>query len=770
MSTAAKGKEKDAGAAGPSDRKESFDTGAATADSKLSTSGTTETLPSEYEGSSTVPPYSAEAPLTETPAVPFVPPIVGTLIPNTFPSPDHQIAHLKLLHAFAAMRDQIENTAGIFAATVPGVGDPITDDLRLKDKRWSIFVSRAVYRFDKWWNTIPPQRGGAAWHRLQLGHSFTNDMEIATLHGQFMPFDRTLLPPLDVLMVWHAYTLNPRNFFEDCLRYGKLDFWFTGLPWVPINESIDPCTFEYKLDDSAVYKWEARTSLPFNNLDTPNYKGTCNSCKGTFEAPWNAPDDTGFADKNFKLVCPTLSCGKVHTVDTLAKDTFIADMDGMQHSSYPMPGTTLDLKGLPKSDKEHERAWDNVTFPNRLLVEVADSIRELPQNSGLSSVKTRLEGAILSTSIVTKAATTEHLKRGKFLNIHKVTIRRMMAAYWDNPWPQSINLVGAVLRQGTFVQKMVQDLDWYHSPAVRATVERAGVRYDRFITLMRIRSKKTLVPTLDIDLAWHTHQTMPLNYYTYTVQTALRFVDHDDKIDESKLSTAFEYTTKEYQKVYKEPYSECACWYCQVVRESAVGTVSRWFQKKPMQFECGTDEPRNHISTHGVVRVEDRAHEAQRKILKANLDKAYKRLCEERAKKGKKPPKRPEAWEYYYGPYYAYAYYPFGVAYIPPFGMDPCIGSGVYGCNPACVSTGAGAAGNCVAGTCGGLVASGGCAGGGCGSCGGGTAACGSSGGNCGGGGGGCGSGGAGGGDGGGGGGDGGGGGGCGGCGGCGGG
>ncbi|KAF3906084.1 hypothetical protein ABW21_db0208216 [Orbilia brochopaga] len=732
-----KGKELDAWGAGSSERKESTDTGATTAYSQFSTSGTTGTLPSEAGGSNAVPPYSAEAPPD---APPFVAPTVGPLNHNVFPTPDHQIVHLKLLHAFAAMRDQIENTAGIFAATVPGVGEPITDDLRLKDKRWSIFVSRAVYRFDKWWATIPAQRGGSAWHRLQLGYSFTSDMEAATLHGKTMPFDNTLLPPLDVLMVWHAYTLNPRNFFEDCLRHGKLDYWFTGLPWAQINECIDPVTFEYKLDDSAVYKWEARTKLPFNNIDTPNYKGLCKSCEAPFEAPWNTAENTGFADSNFKVICPTLSCGKVHTMDTLSKDKFIDEMNGMANSNWPMPGTTLDLKGLPKSDREHDRAWDNVTFPNRLLKEVADTIRSLPQNSGMPDVKVRLEAAIKNTSAITRAATTEHLKQGKFLNIHKVTIRRMMAAYWDNPWPQSINLIGAVLRQGTFVQKMVQDLDWYHSPAVRMTAERAGIRYGRFITLMRLRSKKTLVPTLDIDLAWHTHQTMPQNYYTYTVSTAARFVNHDDKIDESKLSTAFEYTTKEYQKIYKEPYSECACWYCQVVRESAVGTVSRWFQKKPMQFECGTDEPRNHISTHGVVRVEDRAMEAQRKILKANLDKAYKRLCEERAKKGKKPPRRPDAWEYYYGPYYAYAYYPYGVVYIPPFGMDPCIGSGVYGCNPACISTGTGAFGNCVSGACGGLVAQGGCAGGACGSCGGGAAACGSGGGACGGGGGGCGS------------------------------
>ncbi|EPS41607.1 hypothetical protein H072_4491 [Dactylellina haptotyla CBS 200.50] len=727
------------------EKDETPDTASSASESELSehSQRTNDTMPSEMEGSA--PSYSEIAPPVELPpaAPPFIAPIISNIYPNVFPTLDHCIGHLKLLHAFSAMRDQIENTSGIFFATVPGVGEPLTDDLKLKDKRWSIFVSRAVYRFDKWFNTIPAQRGGVKWHRLALGYTFNNDMEVATLSGKYMPFDSTNLPPLDVLMVWHAYTLNPRCFFQDCLRYGRMDFWYTGLPWAAINECIDPYTFEYKLADSAVYKWEAKTRLPFNNLDTPNYKNECASCMVSWEAPWNTPEDTGFADKNFKLICPTLSCGKVHTMDTLSKDKFIKEMNEMVNSGYPLPGTLLDLHGLPKSISEHEKAWDNVTMPNRLIKEYVHTIRGLPQNSGMEGVKKHLEDLIQNSSLVTKASKTERLTQGKLLNIHKLAIRRMMSAYWDNPWSQSINPVGAVLRQGTFVSKMTNDLNWYHSPALRNTASRACVRYNRFISLMRSRAKKTLVPTLDIDLAWHTHQTMCHNYYTYTVQTTARFVDHDDKIDESKLSTAFEYTTKEYQKVYKEPYSECGCWYCQVVRQQTVGTVSRIFQRKPLEFDCGTDEPRNHLSTHGVVRIEDRVMEAQRKLLKANLDKAYKKLCEERAKKGKKPPKRPDHWGYYYGPYYPYAYYPYGVPYIPPFGMDPCIGSGVYGCNPGCMAVSAGAYGNCVSGACGAQVSSGGCGGGGCGACGGDKAACGSAGGGCGGNaGGGCGSGG----------------------------
>lgn len=52
-----------------------------------------------------------------------------------------------------------------------------------------------------------------------------------------------------------------------------------------------------------------------------------------------------------------------------------------------------------------------------------------------------------------------------------------------------------------------------------------------------------------------------------------RLIDHDDKIDEDKLSTAFEWTSKEYQEIYGEVYSECTCWYCESIRASHVSSL-----------------------------------------------------------------------------------------------------------------------------------------------------------------------------------------------------
>lgn len=83
----------------------------------------------------------------------------------------------------------------------------------------------------------------------------------------------------------------------------------------------------------------------------------------------------------------------------------------------------------------------------------------------------------------------------------RVAVRKVLSHYWDNSSVFGIDLVGAVLRQGTFVQKMTK-LDWLHSPSVMSTVQRLIVKYHRFVRLAGEYPSKTVVPTLDIDLAW----------------------------------------------------------------------------------------------------------------------------------------------------------------------------------------------------------------------------------------------------------------------------
>lgn len=117
-------------------------------------------------------------------------------------------------------------------------------------------------------------------------------------------------------------------------------------------------------------------------------------------------------------------------------------------------------------------------------------------------------------------------------------------------------------------------------------MKRLVVKYERFIQIMIDHPGQVAVPTLDVDLAWHTHQLSPRTYLDFTIARAgqpkfsvqtrdRKLIDHDDKINEDKLSSAFEWTSKTYQEMFGEVYSECTCWYCEAVRCSHVNSVGK---------------------------------------------------------------------------------------------------------------------------------------------------------------------------------------------------
>lgn len=91
---------------------------------------------------------------------------------------------------------------------------------------------------------------------------------------------------------------------------------------------------------------------------------------------------------------------------------------------------------------------------------------------------------------------------------------------------------------------------------------RRVIKYKRFMGFMTSRLDSITVPTLDVDLIWHTNQLRPSTYYQLCMTlTDDHFVDHDDKIGETNLHDVFAKTTRACQKKYKKPYSECTCWY-----------------------------------------------------------------------------------------------------------------------------------------------------------------------------------------------------------------
>ena len=113
------------------------------------------------------------------------------------PTPDQCLAHLKLLEAFYALRQQIETLDGVFGiedAFSPypaGTSEHTKVASTIRQKRWAVFVSRAVARFERWW-TFAIQPGAQRLKTDQMVDQLTKFV----YDGHHLSFDVHGLPPL----------------------------------------------------------------------------------------------------------------------------------------------------------------------------------------------------------------------------------------------------------------------------------------------------------------------------------------------------------------------------------------------------------------------------------------------------------------------------------------------------------------------------------------------------------------------------------------------
>jgi hypothetical protein len=383
--------------------------------------------------------------------------------------------------------------------------------------------------------------------------------------------------------------LNPRAFLEDAMLAGLRQVWVTGMPWHIVDKAINT-EFNYTVSDACKTLWTHQTGLAWKNVDDPlTKKIKCPRCDNMMKIPWTScglPEDYvpdngppiltghGYGDSNLYHTCP--ACNNVICKELLSVAKFVRDTQALLGpGNRPMPGTVLDPKtGTPTSPPVTRRGPKELTphtFPNRMLKSGCGSIRTTITGLTKSNSSTVVTMDRVRKEIEAVLAERENVRviDGKSLTTRyslpvdsRIAVRKMMSRYWENFSLFALDLCGAVMRQGIFVEKMCK-LDWLHSPSARDTMTRLLTKYLRFMEIMRRNPKQVAVPTLDVDLAWHTHQLSPSMYYRHTVTWVGRFVDHDDKIDENTLSKQFEWTSKTYQDMYGEVYSACTCWYCE---------------------------------------------------------------------------------------------------------------------------------------------------------------------------------------------------------------
>ncbi|CAM9417476.1 unnamed protein product, partial [Heterosigma akashiwo] len=137
------------------------------------------------------------------------------------------------------------------------------------------------------------------------------------------------------------------------------------------------------------------------------------------------------------------------------------------------------------------------------------------------------------------------------------SIRNLLRPHIMNLSPIfGMDLVHGMYRQLLFISKVCPGMDYWTNDSVIST---SIQRYNKFLAVLRrensnSRNPHALVPTIDIDIVWHTHQTQPV-YMQDTLRLLGRHLDHDDTIPGKSLMEGFANTCMIWARKFKEPYS-----------------------------------------------------------------------------------------------------------------------------------------------------------------------------------------------------------------------
>ncbi|KAJ6529147.1 hypothetical protein DFH09DRAFT_934890, partial [Mycena vulgaris] len=422
--------------------------------------------------------------------------------------------HLALLDGFAELRAEVEATPEErfpFLSSTP-------------DQRWAGFVGLLV----EWWVGFI----AASWFWL-------------------------VFPPLDVLMVWHAYMLNPGWYSEDTNRIEALKglqdagIAFGGALGRGLQNLVVSEPSKGRVDH-----WTKMTGTPFDPFESAKWTVSreiaCPRCRTVADAPYSTETETGYLQKDFAIRCT--KCAFRITRETLAVRKLA--------NNLAMVSMTNDSGLLAYRNTVH----GDQTSGSRACAEPQTIKKTMLSADSLKWPNAWISDEAYADFVLEEANyKPETLKRRLSRNMHnqggRLLLGRIMSAYVDDKM-FSVELVGAVLRKGSFVTKM-NGLGWtkaeyFENVDNEVVLQHANARYHVLLDLMWEFPKSFFVPTLDIDLVWHTHQLMTtssLPQYARDTSTHMdRYIDHNDKVEESRLANSFDDTCQKWKSKYGLDY------------------------------------------------------------------------------------------------------------------------------------------------------------------------------------------------------------------------
>ncbi|KAI6043661.1 hypothetical protein EDC04DRAFT_2951511 [Pisolithus marmoratus] len=627
-------------------------------------------------------------------------------------TPSQLKGHLALLHAFHELKKKVQDSVG---AKFPDCHPRTLDG----ERRWAWFVALAVERMGL--TALLDSNGGAPRSKIQMRSGWDCLLSMSSC--------------------WYAEDTFRIPALETLAKYNRI-----------LTVCLDcPILLTTTIPHAARARtWKRRTGTqydPFKAMSVLTQKPVvCPKCNRTFDVAFVDCFGRGYAQSSFKTSC---SCGLRITKDDLGMAKFLRNLVTQDPGKY-FAGTLhtpQDARDTVRAEKIRQMILRSAPLAKNLSNGARPTIQDLVAM-----------GAV-------------NLRRGILESVRaKKIVKRVFSAYTDDRM-FSIDLVGAVLRQSSFTQKMY-DLGWtaprfFDSEEDAVVLKHCIARYKGFLGLMTNSPGSFFVPTLDIDLAWHTHQLIAQRYD----EECMELVGRDDKVEEDKLATSFDVTCRAWQNQYGLPYIFCGCALPGETIGQRLGHAFRCLQVNDCEGSgagnhsslvpgAGTGAAATHPSDHNAVFLMHKmnagmlARKRRQAKIEARRTRELKRIEREtekedsagvegktklkrngREKKRHEPPvatpamlmaqqrvkERRAFWESAHSPAFSTP--------VPPSVYAPggCVGAASSAVNGViCGGWGAGCAaglggcsgsacGGCSGGGCGGGCGGGGCGGGGCG-------------------------------------------------------
>ncbi|KAK7204728.1 hypothetical protein BZA70DRAFT_182342 [Myxozyma melibiosi] len=448
---------------------------------------------------------------------------------SLFPDISSVTAHLKLLRVLRDLRAEIMARDGMFGITdaeFPSYASSSDKDGRFL--RWQVYVTYAVERYTKWFESLP-SRGPIG----KTGLSYD-------MHGEGETYEITAenLPPIDVLMVLHSHMLHPRVNWQDLMRSNRMSvFRSMKMPWealeLVIRQPSNPNgAWKYNPSETSREYFEANTLRQFDLEDDSNSKCVvCPQCLSVNSVELYNKSGTAWVQSEFEATCS--GCKYRITRDGLTTAALLDDCKAFEESGVPLKGTLLDYIGVQYPDVAG--VIPNVT-PGAISADVADLFSHIKPREDFDQAQTKVRDVfsrLSDTAIARKRPSTKEF--------------RVLSYYVKNCTPFCIDLELAVLRQCDFRDKMVK-YAYLQSPFRNNVIQRAIVRFLKFFFLTRVRPRDFFAPPIDADIVWHTMLLDPAGYAATSFAFLGTILDHADDVADKALSKSHERTMRERKR------------------------------------------------------------------------------------------------------------------------------------------------------------------------------------------------------------------------------